>query len=144
MFISAQEELSIRYTEPLAKSISSYLEPLLLDKPEVKLEYNQINGFSGLKLLRGNEFYDFDSLSGGMKEQLSAALRLSIADVLKEEHNGSLPLVFDDAFTNSDPSRIPNIKKMLRIGSEKGLQIILLTCDPTLYQSFADETLIIK
>ena len=52
---------------------------------------------------RGKEFYDFDQLSGGMKEQLTAALRLSMADVLKSEHDGCLPLVFDDAFTNSDP-----------------------------------------
>ncbi len=27
-----------------------------------------------------------------------------MADVLKGAHDGCLPLVFDDAFTNSDPS----------------------------------------
>ena len=98
-----------------------------------------IQGFTGLKILRGKELYDFDSLSGGMKEQLSAALRLSMAEVLKEEYNGCLPMVFDDAFTNSDPSRIVLLKKMLHLASKKGLQIIILTCDPAQYESFADK-----
>ena len=55
-------------------------------------------------LMRGGEFYDFHQLSGGMKEQLAAALRLSIADVLKGSHDDCLPLVFDDAFTTQIPN----------------------------------------
>jgi len=90
-------------------------------------------------LRRGKEFYDFDQLSGGMREQLTAALRLSMADVLKSEHNGCLPLVFDDAFTNSDPQRVEIVKKMLQSAVDKGLQIILLTCDPKAYEEFADK-----
>ena len=78
----------------------------------------------------------------GMKEQLEAALRFSMADVLKEEHDGCLPLVFDDAFTNSDPSRIPMIKEMIFKAAERGLQIIFLTCNPAAYGSFADKEFI--
>ena len=74
-----------------------------------------------------------------MKEQLTAALRLSMADVLKSQHDGCLPLVFDDAFTNSDPQRIDVVKKMLISAVDKGLQVILLTCDPKAYENFADK-----
>ena len=73
-----------------------------------------------------------------MKEQLTAALRLSMADVLKSQHDGCLPLVFDDAFANSDPQRIPFIKDMILKAAEKGLQIIILTCDPSSYESFSN------
>mgnify|MGYP003308604329 CR=1 FL=1 len=88
---------------------------------------------------RGKKFYEFDQLSGGMREQLTAALRLSMADVLKSEHNGCLPLVFDDAFTNSDPKRVEIVKKMLQSAVDKGLQVILLTCDPKAYEKFANK-----
>ena len=74
-----------------------------------------------------------------MKEQLMAALRLSMADVLKSQHDGCLPLVFDDAFTNSDPKRIEVVIKMLKSSVDKGLQVILLTCDPKAYEEFADK-----
>ena len=103
------------------------------------LNYDQSNGFQELQLRRGDEFYDFGALSGGMREQLAAALRLSMADVLKGAHDGCLPLVFDDAFANSDPERIEMIKRMLETAVERGLQIILLTCDPAAYGSFAQK-----
>ena len=74
-----------------------------------------------------------------MREQLAAALRLSMADVLKGSHDGCLPLVFDDAFTNSDPERVDLVKGMLSTAVERGLQVILLTCDPTAYGGFADQ-----
>ena len=74
-----------------------------------------------------------------MREQLAAALRLSMADVLREAHDGCLPLVFDDAFTNSDPERVDLVKRMLGSAVDRGLQVILLTCDPAAYGSFADQ-----
>ena len=44
-------------------------------------------------------------------------------------------------FTNSDPKRIDLIKQMLLKAADQGLQIILLTCDPKTYESFADENI---
>ena len=139
LFSNAQLDLSIRYTRPLAQSINNYLKSFNTDSPIAELSLDQASGFSGLKLRRGNEIYDFDQLSGGMKEQLTAALRLSMADVLKSQHDGCLPLVFDDAFTNSDPKRIEVVKKMLKSAVDNGLQVILLTCDPKAYEKFADK-----
>ena len=139
LFMEAQADLSSRYSEPLAQAINSYLQPLIPDGPIAQLNYDQYKGFGGLRLRRGKEFYDFDELSGGMREQLTAALRLSMADVLKDANDGCLPLVFDDAFANSDPARIDSIKKMLNTAVDRGLQVILLTCDPTAYGSFGEK-----
>ena len=144
LFGNAQADLSTRYTKPLAQSIGNFLKPLISDGPVAQLSFDPTNGFSGLKMRRGKEFYEFDQLSGGMREQLTAALRLSMADVLKSEHDGCLPLVFDDAFTNSDPKRVEIIKKMLQSAVNKGLQVILLTCDPKSYEKFADERIILN
>lgn len=137
-FQQAQADLSSRYSQPLAQAIGTYLSPLGPDRPHVRLSYDQSSGLGGLQLRRGNEFYDFAALSGGMREQLAAALRLSMADVLRHAHDGCLPLVFDDAFTNSDPERIDLVKRMLSTAVERGLQVILLTCDPAAYGSFAE------
>jgi uncharacterized protein YhaN len=139
LFLEAQADFSSRYSEPLAQSIGSYLRPLVPNGPVAQLTYDQGKGFSGLQLRRGQEFYDFQQLSGGMREQLAAALRLSMADVLKGGHDGCLPLVFDDAFTNSDPERITLVKQMLTTAVDRGLQVILLTCDPSAYGAFADQ-----
>ena len=144
LFTKAQADLSSRYSEPLAQSIGSFLRPLISDGPVAQLSYDQANGFGGLQLMRGGEFYDFHQLSGGMKEQLAAALRLSIADVLKGSHDDCLPLVFDDAFTNSDPERVQIVKQMLGTAVDRGLQVILLTCDPESYVSFAEQKIVLK
>jgi DNA repair exonuclease SbcCD ATPase subunit len=139
LFLEAQADLSSRYSEPLAQAIGSYLRPLISDGPVAQLNYDQSKGFGGLRLRRGQEFYAFEQLSGGMREQLAAALRLSMADVLKGSHDGCLPLVFDDAFTNSDPERVDLVKGMLATAVDRGLQVILLTCDPAAYGGFADQ-----
>ena len=141
LFTQAQADLSSRYSEPLAQSIGSFLRPLVSDGPVAQLSYDQAKGFGGLQLRRGGEFYDFHQLSGGMKEQLAAALRLSMANVLKGSHDGCLPLVFDDAFTNSDPERVKIVKQMLGTAVDHGLQVILLTCDPGAYGNFADQAI---
>jgi DNA repair exonuclease SbcCD ATPase subunit len=141
LFQEAQADLSCRYTQPLAGAIGEYLRPLIPDGQVARLSYDQSTGFQGLQLRRGREYYNFEALSGGMREQLAAALRLSMADVLKDAHDGCLPLVFDDAFTHSDPERIELVKRMLTTAVERGLQVILLTCDPAAYGSFADSRL---
>jgi len=133
LFNEAQSDLSTRYTEPLAGAISDYLQPLLGGGQSCRMRYDRANGFCGLQLRRGREFYGFGELSGGMKEQLGLALRLSMADVLKAAHGGCLPLLFDDAFTHSDSERIRVIEDMVRTAVARGLQVILFTCDPGAY-----------
>ena len=59
-----------------------------------------------------------------------------MAEVLAETHDGCLPIVFDDAFVNSDPERLQMLQRMLDHASSAGLQIIVLTCDPSDYAAF--------
>jgi len=135
LFSKAHKDLSTCYTKPLAKAIGNYLEPLLSEdqEPICQVNYNQDEGLTGLKLRRNQDFHEFAQLSGGTREQLSAALRLAMADILKDRHDHCLPLIFDDAFTNTDPERIPMVSKMLHTAVANGLQVILLTCDPQVY-----------
>ena len=144
LFTEAQADLSSRYSEPLAQSIGTFLRPLIPNGPVAQLSYDQTKGFGGLQLRRGGEFYDFHQLSGGMKEQLAAALRLSMADVLRGSHDGCLPLVFDDSFSNTDAERVEFVKQMLCTAADRGMQVILLTCQPRLYDSFADKIFRLK
>jgi hypothetical protein len=76
-----------------------------------------------------------------MREQLSAAVRLAMAQVLKPAYDDVLPLVFDDAFTNSDRQRLEGLRRMLQRGVDQGTQIVLLTCHPTDYLSLLPATL---
>ena len=135
LFKAAQADLSSRYSEPLARSINHYLRPLLPAGASCQLRYESESGFSALQLQRGQERFSFSELSGGMREQLGTALRLSMADVLKAGHDDVLPLVFDDAFTYADPQRLARLQQMLALAVARGLQVIVLTCDP---QSYAD------
>ena len=64
------------------------------------------------------------------REQFAAALRVTMAEVLAEAYDGTLPVLFDDAFANSDPERQAGVYRMLHQAADQGLQVILLTCDP--------------
>ncbi len=134
LFAEARSDLSSRYSLPLARSIERFLRPLLPEGPNCQLQFDQARGFVKLQLRRGGEYYPFSQLSGGMREQLAAALRLAMADVLKGGHDGCLPLIFDDAFTNSDLERLDGLKGMLQEAVRGGLQLILLTCHPERYR----------
>ncbi len=140
LFKAAQADLSSRYSEPLARSINRYLQPLLPEGASCQVRYDSESGFSGLMLQRGQERFGFGELSGGMREQLGTALRLSMADVLKAGHDDCLPLIFDDAFTNADPERLARLQQMLALAVDRGLQVIVLTCDPQSYPDLAGTT----
>jgi uncharacterized protein YhaN len=64
---------------------------------------------------RGNEaVFGFDVLSTGAREQFAAALRVTMAEVLAKAYEGTLPVLFDDAFANSDPERQAGVYRMLQ------------------------------
>ena len=134
-FHQAQADLANRYSEPLREAIVPYLQDLDADPQLPLLDFDPQQGFHNLQLRQGNEAYGFERLSGGRREQLGAALRLAMADVLMPAYDGSLPLVFDDAFTNSDRQRLSGLQRMLGRGMQQGAQIVLLTCHPEDYDT---------
>ena len=135
----ARREIAERYSEPLGQAIGRYLIDLGPPPQQVSLGFDPKAGFGALQLQQNEQCFDFEELSGGMREQLAAALRLAMAEVLQPAYDNSLPLVFDDAFTNSDPERLLGLGEMLRKGSEAGIQIVLLSCNPRDYATLAQE-----
>ncbi len=137
LFQEEKRELAHQYTRPLADKIRAYLHCLFGPSVSVDLVLEE-NSFEGIKISRtdfGNVAFDFDQLSGGAEEQVAAAVRLAIAQILAEEHDGQLPVVFDDSFTNSDTERVKKIQDMLYLAAKNGLQVIVLSCNDTDYNS---------
>ena len=132
-FHRAQTEVATRYSEPLREAIEPYLMELFEAPQQALLGYDPQQGFQDLQLRQREQTYPFEQLSGGMREQLAAALRLAMAEVLLPAYDHGLPLVFDDAFSQSDPQRLQGLKRMLGRGLRQGVQIVLLSCNPNDY-----------
>jgi DNA repair exonuclease SbcCD ATPase subunit len=141
-----QKEVSDRYSAPLSDRINKYVNSVFLQHAEVVAQFDG-NALKSIELVRkdmGGERFPFDSLSGGTREQVAAAVRLAVAEILAEGHDGSLPVVFDDAFTNSDPDRIRGVHRMLNLASSSGLQIIVLTSNPSDYDMMGGRILTLR
>ncbi len=133
LFTEERQALSDQLTRPLAERVTGYLQRVF--GPEASLSLRLEDGaFTGLALGRGAQgATGFDHLSGGAREQVAAAFRLAMAEILAEAHDGCLPLVFDDAFAHSDPERVQKLLRMLDLAASRGLQVIVLTCTPADY-----------
>ena len=134
LFKTQQRELSEHFSQPLAETITTYLRPALGPGARAVARFDG-NEFTGVELVRPpmEGTLAFDALSGGTREQVAAAVRLAIAELLAAEGDGTLPVVFDDAFVNSDPRRIARLQRTLDLGARRGLQIIVLTCHSDYY-----------
>ena len=97
---------------------------------------------SGLTKVAGA--FSFDSLSAGTKEQMAAAVRLAMAEVLAESSDNCLPVVFDDAFAYSDPDRVTILQRMLDRAAARGLQIIVLSCNPSDYATLGAKSILLR
>lgn len=143
LFREEQKALAELFTQPLADRISGYLQCLFGNQARAKVEL-QGNEFTGLRLSRsenGETTFNFDALSGGAKEQTAAAVRLAMAEILAADYNGCLPVVFDDAFAYSDPERVQILQRMLDLAATRGLQTIVLTCNPADYAALGAKTI---
>jgi DNA repair exonuclease SbcCD ATPase subunit len=145
LFRDEQRALADQFTGPLAEKISDYLQCLfgVGTRALVSLEENS---FTGVQIVRPGVdagAFSFDSLSGGAREQLAAAVRLAMAEVLAETHDNCLPLVFDDSFAYSDPDRVQTMQRMLDHAATRGLQIIVLTCNPSDYASLGAKQILL-
>ncbi len=133
-FQEQQKQLSDRFSQPLADKISAYLQGLYGAGTKVSIT-TEDGRFRDIQLVRPGDTVSlsFDSLSGGTREQVAAAVRLAMAELLAAAHDGKLPIVFDDAFAYSDPERVKTLQRMLDLAAERGLQVIILSCNPADY-----------
>lgn len=137
LFGEKKREVESRFVAPLTGRVRHYLERLYGDGTTVNVEYEG-GRFSRLTLSRrgvGDATFEFSQLSAGAKEQVAAAFRLAMAELLAEDYDGSLPVVFDDAFVNSDTDRQRALQRLLDLAASRGLQIIVLACRPESYAS---------
>jgi DNA repair exonuclease SbcCD ATPase subunit len=121
-------------TRPLADRARAYLECLF--GPGAHVEVTAQGGVPVMGALvrpRAGRF-GFEALSVGTREQVGVAFRLALTELLKDSGHGCLPVVLDDAFANSDPDRVSALCRMLDLAAERGLQVIVLTCNPRDYQ----------
>jgi len=125
-----QNAMGSQYTTPIVSRLRRFLGEVFPEAPEATLRYDARGGFQGLQWRRGNESaFGFEVLSTGAREQFAASLRIAMAEVLAEAYDGCLPVLFDDAFANSDPERQAGVYRMLMQAADQGLQVLLLTCD---------------
>ena len=132
LIAEARSAMRQNLTAPLAEKASRYLA-MIHNGPVRCTPTLEDNRISGLQFTAADgTAFAFDTLSHGAREQLAAAFRLAMARVLAGD-GGCLPLVFDDAFVNSDRQRIDGIFNMLTTATTDGLQILLLSCHPENY-----------
>jgi hypothetical protein len=53
-------------------------------------------------------------------------------------------VIFDDAFAFSDPQRLEGLQRMLDLGAERGLQVVVLTCTPREYARFGAREVVLR
>ena len=140
--LSVQANIAQEVIQPLEEKARGYLECMFGAGTNLKLEWNPGQGtegaFTGLTVIRdelGQGNFSFESLSGGTREQVGIAMRFAMAEVLAADHDGTLPIMLDDAFANSDPDRILRLQRMIYRAGERGLQVIVLTCNPQDYST---------
>jgi len=136
LFGSSREAIDRSLVQPLAERISGYLQCLFGPTAALRVNLSE-TGIAGLDLIRsGDPTFGFAALSGGAREQVAAAVRLAMAEILAADHDGCLPILFDDAFAYTDPERTQALQRMLNLAALRGLQVIVLTCTPTDYSAF--------
>jgi hypothetical protein len=67
-----------------------------------------------------------------------------MAEVLAADYDGCLPVIFDDAFAFSDPERVIQLQRMLDLAAARGLQVIVLSCNPTDYAGLGAKTVALR
>jgi hypothetical protein len=133
LYESEQKQLAEEFSRPLCERVNEYLRVVMPDSA-LQVTYDR-SSFTDTQILRGamQTGFRFDTLSIGAREQVATALRLGVAEVLAAGHHGTLPVVFDDAFAYSDPERVKRLQRMLFLAAERGLQVIVLSCNPAEY-----------
>jgi DNA repair exonuclease SbcCD ATPase subunit len=143
LFELERQTMSEALTAPFVQRIKKYTRYFTGEITQIAFEMTT-TGFNQLRIVRprdNNSAVNFEYLSGGAKEQISAAARLAIAEVLASNSEDGLPLVFDDAFSFTDSNRLEALPFMLEHAIEAGLQIIIASCNPLPYARLGAKTI---
>jgi DNA repair exonuclease SbcCD ATPase subunit len=148
LFQEEKQRAAEQYTENLRNRIADYLQRMYGPGAQVQVKMSEDGlSFKTVAISRPEQRdteFEFETLSGGASEQVAAATRLAVAEILAGEYGGSLPIVFDDAFTQSDPDRILKLQDMLYLAAERGLQVIVLSCAPRDYGGLGAKNVVLQ
>lgn len=142
LFEREQKKLTDSLTEPFVQRMKKYVQCFTGEVSKISFEVTN-KGFTELRIARSsdnNTPVDFDQLSGGAREQIAAAARLAVAEVLASDSADGLPIVFDDAFSYSDSRRLEALPRMIEHAIDAGLQVIIVTCNPLQYAALGATT----
>ncbi|MFM8291254.1 MAG: AAA family ATPase [Planctomycetia bacterium] len=143
LFAARKRQIEARFVAPLANRVTGYLQCLFGADATVAIGC-EADTFTSLHVTRpeyGSVAMPFARLSGGAREQVAAAFRLAMAEILAADHDGCLPIVFDDAFVNADAARVAAVQAMLDRAAEQGLQVIVLSCNHRDYDGLGAVTI---
>ena len=110
---------------PLA-DVETYFRDYLSAISQGKLVLNRIADDLGSSIASGNSRLTADILSDGTKDTIALAFRLAVLKHLFP--NGGCTAVFDDPFTDMDPSRTEQACRMIQEFAETN-QVIFVSCD---------------
>lgn len=122
-FAAERDAERLRYVAPFREKVEALGR--MVFGPTLQVEIGD-----DLRILRrtlDGRTVDYESLSGGAKEQLGVVGRLACALLAAGE--GGVPVILDDAFGFSDPDRLDRMGVLLE-SAGRTCQVILLTCDP--------------
>ncbi len=122
LLLKANQNLAIKYLEPLEDKVNELIKFFNLDDLIVSFDGN-----SNI-LVKTNDnasLYDLGYYSTGSQELMSVLVRLSLIDLIYKDLNPFI--IFDDSFANFDDEKIKMVKPLLEKLSTK-YQIIYFTC----------------
>ncbi len=115
-----------RLLVPATEAIRRHLQVLF---PGIDVALDNDLNIQGLQTANRTE--ELVDLSGGTREQIGMIVRLGLAELLTTEDG--LPMVFDDALTNTDFRRIEQMHRILFKAAET-LQILIFSCHPEAFE----------
>lgn len=115
-----------RLLAPATDAIRKHLQILF---PGIDIALDDELEVKGLQTANRKE--DLVDLSGGTREQIGMIVRLGLAELLAGEEG--LPMIFDDALTNTDFRRIEQMHRIL-FNAADNLQIFIFSCHPEAFE----------
>ncbi len=117
-----REENAGNPVEDIERKFNEYLR--IITEGELKLE--SMDERMSVRLSSGLHALSYDILSEGTKDTISLAFRLAMLEHLYPDGDGLA--VFDDPFTDMDPTRVMQSCKLIQKFAENN-QVIFITCD---------------
>jgi hypothetical protein len=122
----AEHDANQAFLEPVVRRVQPYLNRVM---PESRIQLGTDLALQGLQ--RAGTVEPFESLSVGVREQVSVITRVAFADMLGDE-GVHAPIILDDALVYADDQRFGDTLTTLAVAANRH-QIIILTCHEDRY-----------